>query len=527
MSLSHTSADEHSAARWIARVVVLLVALFVLRAVLAAVLPLTGAEAYQWLLGLRWEPASFNGPGGIAWLAITLDPPGTGGSWIFARLVAPLSSILATAGVWWFARLLAPGRGHPAPWLAAAAWNLLPGINTAALSLDPRLPFTAAWIWFAAFCIRALQTSKHRSEGGFSASTWWLLAALAAAIGARFSYTFWLAPCALVLFACVRPAQCLRSPGFLLSFPLLALACVDLWLWNRETGWIAFAGTTTARWMSFGGPQSLDALVALLRGAGVAAVPWIFGASAWCAFRFRRSPSARLMLPLLLPATFAAVMELWNGQQSTLPLWMPLAAVAIPWAASGLFREAASIAKMRRFAALALLLTALQAALAAAGVAMIHREPPWSDLAARLRRAALIHQAAGEAPLFLVAAGAQPASALAHPLLQAGDRDALGTGFPPVFVIESQFLSDQFALWPRYDEFVAAPPPAPGEYFTEQHGVNPYIGRSALYLSTEAPDALPQTLRGGFSRVIPLEEISTHAGVWYLYLCEDYQSAPL
>jgi hypothetical protein len=511
---------------------VVLVALFLLRIAVAAMQPVTSTEAYLWLLGLRWEAANFSGPGGLPLLAILLDPPGPDGTWILARLVSPISAAFATAGAWWLTRILIPEKNSLAPWLAAAAWNLLPAVNPATLKFDSAMPFAAAWIWFAALSVRAIQSSKIHTKPGTSPLLWWALAALAGTLAAWISYAFWLVPAALLLFAVTRPGPCLRQPGFYLAFALLALAWAPIFLWNSKSEWIAFAGTTATRLLSFGWQYSLDVAISLLRGAGIMSAPILLAAAAWSAVRASRSDTARCVVPLLVPAALAIVFTLWNGVETALPLWLPLSLVALPWILREISMESLRTSNAPRLLALALLLTGMQSALLplTAGV-LLSFEAPWSDLSARLRRAAFIHQAAGKSSLFFIAPDAQTAAALSYHLLQDPDHEALVSGFPPVFVHESQFLSDQFGLWPRYDEFFETPQPQPGEMFTEQfteqQGINPYIGRSALYLSTESPEDLPQTIRSGFSRILPLEEIFTSQGIWFLYLCEDYQGAPL
>ena len=38
------------------------------------------------------------------------------------------------------------------------------------------------------------------------------------------------------------------------------------------------------------------------------------------------------------------------------------------------------------------------------------------------------------------------------------DKRVEGPGHPPVYIVESQDIVNQFSFWPRYDEFVEAPP---------------------------------------------------------------------
>ena len=62
------------------------------------------------------------------------------------------------------------------------------------------------------------------------------------------------------------------------------------------------------------------------------------------------------------------------------------------------------------------------------------------------------------------------------------------------------------------------------EFFTEQKGINPFVGRNALFLGSE----LPQTIRGAFADVRSLRQIQLpNGGQLTVFLCLDYQTLPL
>jgi len=84
-------------------------------------------------------------------------------------------------------------------------------------------------------------------------------------------------------------------------------------------------------------------------------------------------------------------------------------------------------------------------------------------------------------------------------------------------------------LWPGYGDFVEAPAPA-DEFFTEQKGENPFMGRSALYISRESACDLPQTIKAAFESVTFLKQLPPAGGgsePLYIYLCVNYQTLPL
>ena len=137
-------------------------------------------------------------------------------------------------------------------------------------------------------------------------------------------------------------------------------------------------------------------------------------------------------------------------------------------------------------------------------------------------------QASGE-PLFLIAENAPLASAIS---LHLANTEHAVEGHPPVYVVESPYADSQYALWPRYDQFTptAGPPPerTGPDPFTEEGGVNRFVGRSALFVTTQAPDQLPQTITAAFAAHRLLGEIGLPTGrVLRVYLCSDYQTLPL
>ncbi len=88
-------------------------------------------------------------------------------------------------------------------------------------------------------------------------------------------------------------------------------------------------------------------------------------------------------------------------------------------------------------------------------------------------------------PVFLIGNKYQTASSLSFYM---SDHRVEGPGHPPVYTPESQDIENEFAFWPRYDEFVAPPAGAvrADAYYTEEQGVNLFEGRDALFITDEA-----------------------------------------
>ncbi len=84
--------------------------------------------------------------------------------------------------------------------------------------------------------------------------------------------------------------------------------------------------------------------------------------------------------------------------------------------------------------------------------------------------------------LFLIADARDRASEISFYLR---DKRREGPGHPPVYIPESQDMVNQFSFWPRYDEFVEVKPDETrprDQVYTEENGVNLFVGRSALFI---------------------------------------------
>jgi hypothetical protein len=113
------------------------------------------------------------------------------------------------------------------------------------------------------------------------------------------------------------------------------------------------------------------------------------------------------------------------------------------------------------------------------------------------------------------------------------DKRNEGPGHPPVYIPESQDIQNQFSFWPRYDAFVEADPSAQRDTtFTEEAGVNPFIDRTALYVTDRPEASPPQNLQSAFTRweLVAVFQLDRHElpfreiRIFALY---QYQTLPL
>lgn len=486
-----------------------LTALTLLRWMLIAPGDLSPEDAYLALCGFTPAIATFDGPAaaaiGVAW--------GTslGGASAFgAALFWPLFAAMATLAVY---ALVQPLAGRPAAYSAAVLLNLLPAFNDAALAPSSALPLIMFVAAFFAAAWRALDAKTM---------LWWLAAGLCAGFALFFTYAAWflLPSLGLVLLVSHRWRHELLRPGIWLSAvpPLIVLGL--LLSWNAGHGWVHFIGgtlqtATTLQWQR---------LPAGLRDAVLGLSPLVFaalGASVYFAARkIRISPKAKF---LAIPAFIASLSVLYIALQggNAAPPGLVAAALLLPllaWLPATAARYS-------------LTLVFVSAALWSAAVLALRpaRIPSLTPEVVReieqLRRKESGHAAA---PVFLIAEDAPLASAMA---LHLPDTSFALPGHPPVYLPESPYADSQYALWPRYDQFVEKPSAtteAADDPFTEQDGINPFVGRSALFVTTQTPEQLPQSITAAFAAWRLLAEITTPSGrILRVYLCSDYETLPL
>jgi hypothetical protein len=168
----------------------------------------------------------------------------------------------------------------------------------------------------------------------------------------------------------------------------------------------------------------------------------------------------------------------------------------------------------------------------------LHRRDPsdrmrgWRTATAELEKIRGDLEAKTGEKLFLIADQRDRASEISFYLR---DKRLEGPGHPPVYIVESQDILNQFSFWPRYDEFVEAPANTkqPGdEAYTEEHGSNPFAGRSALFIRAREGEHLPHNIRAAFQSTEPVgtikvERFGKPLRVWQIFLCRNYRTLPL
>ena len=94
---------------------------------------------------------------------------------------------------------------------------------------------------------------------------------------------------------------------------------------------------------------------------------------------------------------------------------------------------------------------------------------------------------------------------------------------------------NQFSFWPRYDQFVEVKPGTQlpeGEVYTEENGINLFVGRDALFIRAGEKERVPRNIQAAFqsTELVGRIEVSRYGKVmriWQAFLCRTYRTLPL
>jgi hypothetical protein len=214
------------------KLLILLAALTLLRAIWCAQMPMISGEAYYWLW--NWHPAAgyFDHPPMVGLLGVPLGGRILG-STLAARFPALLTGFLCSLAFFGLARALWP-QGRLAL-RAAALFSLTPLIDANAMFLSPdnglALFTTLTWLCFW----RAAQRPELLAR--------WMLAGLCAGLALLSKFHAWILLPPLYAFLALSPAhrpQLRRAGPWLAILVALAVLSPNL-IWNARHEWLNYA----------------------------------------------------------------------------------------------------------------------------------------------------------------------------------------------------------------------------------------------------------------------------------------------
>jgi 4-amino-4-deoxy-L-arabinose transferase-like glycosyltransferase len=206
------------------------IALIIVRGVVAAVTPLSFDEAYYWMWSKHLAAGYYDHPPAVAYVI-------RAGTALFedtsfgVRFVPWLLSIVATWAVWRAGMILLREQAGA---LAALFFNVMPMIGVEGLVATPDAPEMAA----AALVLYALAKIAATGRG-----EWWLAAGIAAGFALLSKYTgFFLGLGILVWLAAVpKERRWFFSFWPYLGGAIALLMFVPVILWNARHDWVSFA----------------------------------------------------------------------------------------------------------------------------------------------------------------------------------------------------------------------------------------------------------------------------------------------
>jgi len=524
---------SHTRAVWL-----FLLGLTAIRFTMLGTSDLSFDEAHYWMWSERLAPAYFSKGPGIA-VAIRASTALFGDTEFGVRFLSPILGAATSLLLYYFTRKLFTERA--AFWLVIAL-NAVPlfNVGTLVMTIDP----LSIFFWVAAMYVFWLALERTPAALGL-----WAASGLLVGLGFLCKYTnaFELVSIVLVLALVPRHRREFKRPGFYVLLAAFALCVVPPVVWNSQNMWI-----TVSHLESRGGlDQKLGIrpfeLLGFLGAHFLTFSPLLFLALAWAVIaNWRRARQQFKVLFLFwfgLPV-FAFYFVLSINDQAA-PNWDVLAFLSLIVLTAAYWTEKMASRSAARFLGAGILL-ALVVSLFAVDTDLLrsmnlpfphHRDPAdrvrgWKSATRALEQIRSEYEAKNKDPLFVIADQRDRASEISFYLQK---KRMEGPGHPPVYIVESQDIQNQFSFWPRYDQFVEASPNTPrpdGEVYTEEEGVNPFTGRSALYVQSGKGVIVPHNIKAGFQSVDRIATIQvTRFGAlvreWQVFLCRSYQTLPL
>jgi Dolichyl-phosphate-mannose-protein mannosyltransferase len=515
-----------------------ILALTAVRLSLLATADLEFDEAHYWMWSERLAPAYFSKGPAIAFVmraSTALFGANEFGVRFFSPILAAGTSLL----LFYFARRLF--NATAALW-AVVALNVTPIFNIGAFLMT--IDALSVFFWLAAMFTfwLALEKSPHFSW-------YWPFTGLLIGLGFLSKYTNALELVSIVLVLAFAPRlrQEFKRPGLYSLIALFAVCTVPPIVWNAQHAWITLLHLRSRGSLEHGFGFHPVEVLSFLGAHFLAYSPFLFLALAWGVIgswpRVNQQFKVLFLMWFGLPVFLFYL--LLSVNKAAAPNWDGLAFLSFGLLAVYFWWERLETSVMLRLGAVvAILLGLIMSVLAldtdvvrAAGYNVERRDPSdrmrgWKSATSALEKMRNDLESKLGEKLFLIADARDRASEISFYLR---DKRVEGPGYPPVYIPESQDMVNQFSFWPRYDEFVEVKPGTPrpeGEVYTEESGVNLFVGRDALFIRDGEKGHVPHNIQAAFQSIEPVGtiEVRRHDRVlrtWEVFLCRNYRTLPL
>lgn len=495
-------------------------------------------EAHYWMWSERLAPAYFSKGPGVAF-AIRGSTALFGDTEFGVRFWSPILGAATSLLLYYFTRRLFTER---AAFWAIIGLNAVPlfNVGTLLMTIDP----LSIFFWVAAMFTFWL--ALERSPG----ATWlWTTTGFLIGLGFLCKYTnaFELVSIVVVLALVPRHRREFKRRGLYFLLGAFAICLVPPLIWNAQHTWITLSHLRSRGGLdqSFG-IRPLEVL-GFIGAHFLTFSPLLFLALAWAVIaNWRRARQQFKVLYLVwfgLPVFVFYLLLSFNDQAA--PNWDVLAFVSLAVLAVSYWTERLQSRGVARFLSVGVVV-GLAMSLFAMDTDLLrtfnipfphHRDPAdrvrgWKSASRTFEKLRVDLEAREQEKFFVIADQRDRASEMSFYFV---NKRVEGPGHPPVYIVESQDISNQFSFWPRYDEFVEAPPNTPlpdGEVYTEEGGINQFTGRSALYVQNGVSELVPHNIRAAFQSVdriatIEVTRFGAKVRTWQVFVCRNYRTLPL
>src|SRR6266704_1930402 len=514
------------------------IALTVIRLSMLATTDLEFDEAHYWMWSQRLAPAYFSKGPGIAF-AMRASTAVFGANEFGVRFFSPILAAGTSLLLFYFARRLFSAT---AGLWAVIALNVTPIFNIGAFLMT--IDSLSVFFWLAAMLTfwLAVEKSPHFSW-------YWPVTGLLTGLGFLSKYTNALELVSIVLVLALAPRlrREFARPGLYSLLAVFAVCTVPPIVWNQQHAWITLVHLRSRGSLEHGFGFHPAEVLSFLGQHFLAYSPFLFLALAWGVIASRRRVNQQFKVLFLMWFGLPVFVFyfLLSINKSAAPNWDALAfpgfgllAIYFWWG-----RLERSLI-LRLGAGVALLVGLIMSVIAldtdllrTAGVELQRNDPSdrmrgWKSATRAVEKTRNDLEAKLGEKLFLIADARDRASEISFYLR---DKRPEGPVHPPVYITESQDMVNQFSFWPRYDEFVEIKPGTPrpeGEVYTEENGINPFAGRSALFIREGEKEGVPHNIRAAFQSVesvgtIEVRRYGKLLRIWQVFLCRNYRTLPL
>src|SRR6476660_5143272 len=515
-----------------------IVALTAIRLSMLATTDLEFDEAHYWMWSERLAPAYFSKGPAIAFV-IRASTAVFGANEFGVRFFSPLLAAGTSMLLFYFSRRLF---NATAGLWAVIALNVTPIFNIGAFLMT--IDVLSVFFWLAAMFTfwLAVEKSPHFSW-------YWPLTGLLIGLGFLSKYTNALELVSVVLVLALAPRLRLefKRPGLYSLIALFVVCTVPPIVWNQQHAWITLVHLRSRGSLEHGFGFHPAEVLSFLGQHFLAYSPFLFLALAWGVIASWRRVNQQFKVLFLmwfgLPVFLFYLLLSLN--KAAAPNWDGLALLGFGLLAVHFWWEKLEASVTLHLGAIVAIMVGLTMSVVALDTDVLRvtgygfkRSDPsdrmrgWKSATGALEKMRNDLEMKFGERFFLIADARDRASEISFYL---SDKRVEGPGHPPVYIPESQDMVNQFSFWPRYDEFVELKPGMPrpeSEVYTEESGINLFVGRDALFIRDGKKKRVPHNIKAGFqsTELVGTIQVSRYGKplrTWQVFLCRNYRTLPL